>query len=120
MRPFATGDVMIDTMDLDNNGTEESLQIVTALTGQVVIAGQFGDVSDATNSSGQQGQIETIRFADTTFSSTSALRSLGTASTAAPSGKQARLAEVAEGLAKEARDLIKKVDPLGLSQVRSK
>jgi hypothetical protein len=114
MRPFALGDVVIDPIDLDDDGPEESLQIVTSLFGQVVIPGQFGEFSNYESMFNHHGQIETIRFADTTFSSTSALQSMTVASTAARSGKQARLAEAAEGLAKEARALVDTNDPLGL------
>ena len=111
MRPFAIEDVAITAIDLDNNATNESLQIVTSATSQVVVYGQFGDIFDQEAKSNLHGQIETIRFADTTFSTESALRNLAVASTEASAGNQARLAEAAEGLAKDARA---RIDPSGL------
>jgi hypothetical protein len=117
LRPYSTGDVFVTAIDLDGmHNSAETLQIVTGLTGQIIIIGQFGDVSNITTDLNYHGHIETIRFANTTFSTTSALQSMTGASTAAPSGKQARLAEAAEGLAKEARVLIDLKDPLRLLQ----
>jgi hypothetical protein len=92
------------------------LQIVTGLTGQIIIFGQFGEFGELTAGRNFHGHIETIRFANKTFSTTSATQSLGTASTEATSAKQARLAAVAEGLAKEARALVDQHDPLGLDR----
>jgi hypothetical protein len=119
LRPFATTDVFataIDLVDVESSTPFESLQIVTGLTGQIIIVGQFGDVPN-TAVNNYHGHIETIRFADKTFSTTSALQSMTVASTAARSGKQARLAEAAEGLAEEARALVATNDPLGLLRV---
>jgi hypothetical protein len=41
LRPYATGDVFATAIDFDHdaNGTMESLQIVTGLTGQIIILG---------------------------------------------------------------------------------
>jgi hypothetical protein len=115
LRPYATGDVFVTAIDLDGmHNTAETLQIVTGLTGQIVIVGQFGDVSNITTDFNYHGHIETIRFANKTFSTSSALRSATVASTEALSRKQARLAEAAEGLADEARALVDTNDPLGL------
>jgi Ca2+-binding RTX toxin-like protein len=119
LRPYSSGDVFATAINLDSSPTTlESLQIVTGLTGQIIILGQFGDVDEVTDLVNLHGHIETIIFANKTFSTTSATQSLGTASTDATSGKQARLAEVAEGLAKEARGLVDTNDPLGLAGAR--
>jgi hypothetical protein len=102
MRPFSTDDVYISREDFDSSGTEESLQIVTGLTSQVIIAGHFGEYHQYTSQTGQQGRIEKLIFADATFTSTNGLA--GTAPLAkATSGKQATLAEAADRLAEEAR-----------------
>jgi hypothetical protein len=115
LRPFATTDVFATSINLDDTSiTPESLQIVTGFTGQIIIFGQFADVTN-TAELNYHGHIETIRFADKTFSTASALQSAAVTSTAAPSGKQARLAAAAEGRAKEARALIDRPDPLGLN-----
>jgi hypothetical protein len=107
LRPYSTGDVFVTAIDFDGMlSSTESLQIVTGLTGQIIIVGQFGDVSNITTDFNYHGHIETIRFADKTFSSASALQSITVASTEALSSKQARLGEAAEGLAKEARALL--------------
>jgi hypothetical protein len=120
LRPYATGDVFVTAIDLDGmHNSAETLQIVTGLTGQIIIVGQFGDVSNITTDFNYHGHIETIRFANKTFSTSSALRSATVASTEALSGKQVRLVEAAEGLAEEARVLIDLKDPLRLLRVSS-
>jgi hypothetical protein len=115
LRPFSTGDVFATAIDFDHDadGTLESLQIVTGLTGQIIIFGQFGDVAD-TAVHNAHCHIETIRFANKTFSTADAARSMATASTESTSGKQARLAAAAAGLAEEARGLIDPNDLLGV------
>ena len=119
LRPFSIKDVVLKAVDLDGTPqSEESLQILTGPTGQIIIPGQFGDVRGATDTLNYHGHIETIKFADKTFSTTSALQSLAAASTETLSPKQARLAEIAEGLAEEARALVDPDDPLGLSRGR--
>jgi hypothetical protein len=60
------------------------------------------------------GHIETIRFANKTFSTADASRSMATASTESTSGKQARLAAAAAGLAEQARAKINANDPLAV------
>jgi hypothetical protein len=115
LRPFATTDVFATAIDLDQNpDTIESLQIVTGLTGHIIIFGQFGDIDEVTALNNYHGHIETIIFANKTFSTTSGLHSMTVASTETLAGKQARLAEAAEGLAKKARALLDQDDPLGL------
>jgi hypothetical protein len=104
MRPFSIEDVYVDAIDFDGSGTEESLQIVTSLTTQVVVVGQFGDNNDLQAITNFHGRIETIIFADETITDTSGSQVLAAASEAG-SGKQARLAAAAEGLADEARKL---------------
>ena len=69
LRPFAVGDVYVDAVNLDSgdNTTEESLQIVTGDSTQVLVRGHFSSfVPYAPNN--QKGQIEKIIFADGTFS----------------------------------------------------
>jgi hypothetical protein len=115
MRPLSIKDVFVTHIDFDSTpATEETLQIVTSLTSQVIVIGQFGDFLDQQAQTNLHGSIETIRFADATFSTASALQSTSVASTEALTSKQARLAEAAEGLAKEARALLDTNDPLGL------
>jgi len=103
MRPFSTDDVYISRRDLDNNGTEESLQIVTGPTSQVIVGGHFGPYSTSTSALGQHGHIEKLIFADATFTSANGLAAATATSATATSGKQAALAEVADRLAEEAR-----------------
>jgi hypothetical protein len=102
LRPFSTKDVYISRRDFDNNGTEETLQIVTGPTAQVILAGHYGALSGTTET-GQQGRIEKLIFADATFTSTNGLAAATTLSAAATSGKQATLAEAADRLAEKAR-----------------
>jgi hypothetical protein len=103
MRPFSTDDVYISRRDLDSNGTEESLQIVTGPTSQVIVGGHFGPYSTYASALGQQGRIEKLIFADATFNSTNGLAAATATSATATSGKQATLAEAADRLAEEAR-----------------
>jgi hypothetical protein len=103
MRPFSTVDVYLSRRDLDSSGTEESLQIVTGPTAQVILGGHFGPYSTYTSALGQQGRIEKLIFADATFTSTNGLATATTLSAAATSGKQATLAEAADRLAEKAR-----------------
>jgi hypothetical protein len=115
LRPLSTEDIYLSRInaDSDTNGTEESLQIVTGASAQLVLAGHYGPYLDSTSSFGQQGQIETLIFADATFTSASGLSAATAAPTEARSGKQAKLAEAADGLAEEARKLLAKAPEPG-------
>jgi len=103
MRPFSTNDVYISRRDFDSNGTEESLQIVTGPTSQVIVVGHFGEFLQHTSKLGQQGRIEKLIFADATFTSANGLVAATVSSARATSGKQATLVEAADQLAEEAR-----------------
>jgi hypothetical protein len=113
LRPLSTEDVYLSRRDFDSNGTEESLQIVTGSTAQVVLAGHYGPYLNYTSDYGQQGQIETLIFADATFDSASGLSAATAVSIEATSGKQAKLAEAADRLAAEARRLLAKAPEPG-------
>ena len=102
MRPLSTDDVYLSRRDLDASGTEESLQIVTGPTAQVILGGHFGPYSTYTSALGQQGSIEKLIFADVTFTSADGLAAATASSAQATSGKQAALAEAADRLAEEA------------------
>ena len=102
LRPFSTKDVYISRRDFDNNGTEETLQIVTGPTAQVILAGHYGALSGTTET-GQQGRIEKLIFADATVTSANGLAAATALSAKTTSGKQATLAEAADRLAEEAR-----------------
>ena len=106
MRPFSTDDVYFSRRDFDANGTEESLQVVTGPTAQVILGGHFGPLSTYTSAFGQQGRIEKLIFADATFTNSAGLSSVMAASVEATSGKQAELADAANRLAEEARKLL--------------
>jgi Ca2+-binding RTX toxin-like protein len=111
LRPLETADVYLSRRDFDSNGTdgtEESLQIVTSPTTQVIVYGHFGPTGDSSK------RIETIIFADQTITESSAAQALATASAEPTSAKQRRLAAAAEGLANKARALFDTNDPLGL------
>ena len=103
LRPFSTDDVYIGRSDADANGTEESLQIVTGPTSQVIVGGHFGEYRQHTSRFNMQGRIEKLIFADATFTSTNGLAAATVSSAAATSGKQAALADAADRLAEEAR-----------------
>ena len=117
LRPFSTEDVYIAAFSADgDDDTEESLQIVTSDTTQVVLVGHFGPYAYLTSDFGQQGRIETLIFADATLSGPSAAQALGAAAAEASSvegGKQARLAEAAERLADQARRELKRAPEPG-------
>jgi hypothetical protein len=104
LRPFSTEDVYITRFDADSNGTQESLQIITSPTTQVVLIGHFGPYSTYTSDYGQNGRIEKLIFADVTFTTANGLANA--ASAEATSGKQADLADAAPELTEEARALL--------------
>ena len=106
LRPLSTEDVYLSRLDFDGNGTEESLQIVTGPTAQVILGGHFGPYSTYTSAFGQQGRIEKLIFADATFTNSAGLSSVMAASVEATSGKPAELADAADRLAEEARKLL--------------
>ncbi len=98
LRPLASGDVYLAAVDLDVNGTKESLQIVTGPNTQVVVVGHFSEWSGYTAIYGQHGQVETVLFADGPVNAGAAA-----ASAQELSPKQRKLAKAAPGLAEEAR-----------------
>ncbi len=68
LRPFASSEVYVTAVDVDGDGDQESLQIVTGASAQVIVRGHFGEYSDFTSCCGQQGRIESLVFSDGTFS----------------------------------------------------
>src|SRR5215213_8379969 len=72
MRPFSTADVFMTSIDLDGQGKEESLQIVTSPTTQIIVLGQLGAYGTLTSDAGYHGRIETVIFADRTITDTTA------------------------------------------------
>jgi hypothetical protein len=102
MRPFSTADVYLSRRDFDARGSEESLQIVTGPTSQVILIGHFSEFLDYTSRFNMQGRIEKLIFADTTITSAKGLAAAPAASAKTTSGKQATLAEAADRLAEEA------------------
>ena len=105
MRPFALDDVYIAPVDFGTAGSLESLQIVTGPSSQVVVLGHFAPFQ----SGQQQGSMERIIFADQTITD---LASVSSVSVASLSPKQARLAQAAPRLAREAQVLIERFDPI--------
>jgi hypothetical protein len=110
MRPFSSSEVYVDALDLDSNGTKESLQIVyrnsTGATVQVLVVGHFGAYSYFTSDSGQQGRIEQLVFSDGTFSGESEVGS-GTASASAASSEEASANDTVEGLISASKERAK-------------
>ena len=113
MRPFSTDDVYISRRDFARNGTEESLQIVTGPTSQVIIIGHYSEYLEYTSRFNMQGRIEKLIFADATFTSANGLAAATAFSAGATSGKQATLAEAADRLAEEARTQLAKMPEPG-------
>jgi hypothetical protein len=113
LRPLSTEDTYLSRVDLDGNPAEESLQIVTGPSAQVLLLGHYSEYSTYTTVSGQQGRIETLIFADATVDTASEVSSAILASARARSGKQAELAKVADRLAQEARRLLAKAPKPG-------
>jgi hypothetical protein len=113
MRPFSTADVYISRRDFDSSGTEESLQIVTGPTSQVILIGHFSEYGQYTSRFNMQGRIEKLIFADATFTSAKGLAAATASSAKATSGKQATLAEAADRLAEEARAQLAKMPQPG-------
>lgn len=83
---FYSYEVYIDAVDLNGNGTEESLLILTGENTGVVIEGYFRN-----RYAGQEGEIEEIIFADGTISDEAEAQALAEAS--AQDGERAAAAE---------------------------
>ena len=77
-RPLERNDVTLTAVDLDNNGTAESLRAATGETTAVYVVGHFGPYRDL----GPHGRVERLVFADRTIT---APKSLGDAATGASS-----------------------------------
>ncbi|MBA3471615.1 MAG: M10 family metallopeptidase C-terminal domain-containing protein [Rubrobacter sp.] len=63
LKEYESSEVYVDTIDLNNSGTEESLQLTMPNDTEVIVVGYFINYY-----SGQEGKIEEIRFADDTIS----------------------------------------------------
>jgi Ca2+-binding RTX toxin-like protein len=63
LKEYESSEVYVDTIDLNNNGTEESLQLTMPNDTKVIVVGYFINYY-----TGQEGKIEEIRFADDTIS----------------------------------------------------
>jgi hypothetical protein len=79
LRPFASSEVYVTAIDFDGDGDQESLQIVTGASAQVIVVGHFGEYRDFTSCCGQQGLIEQLVFSDGTFSGQGTVGSSGIA-----------------------------------------
>lgn len=80
LRPLQLGQVFMRQIDCDGDPAGECLQILTGVgAGEVLVIGQFGEYSSYTASTGQQGQIEALLFADktVTYGTTRATRAAG-------------------------------------------
>lgn len=62
LKEYESSEVYVDALDLNNNGTEESLELTMPNGTEVVVVGYF-----TTYYTGQEGKIEEIRFADDTI-----------------------------------------------------
>lgn len=101
LRPLDSGEIYLTPVDADLNRTLESLQVVISETSQVLVLGHFGPYLDNTQTSEQQGQIETLLFADEKQSGVSAA-AVPTAEERL-SRRQQRLAKAAPRLLAEAQ-----------------
>lgn len=63
LRNYESYEVYVDAIDLNNNGTEESLELTMPNDTKVVVVGYFINYY-----TGQEGKIEQIRFSDDTIS----------------------------------------------------
>jgi hypothetical protein len=64
LRPLRLDEAYLAAIDCDIDRELECLQVVTGPASQIVVRGQFGPYLDFTARSGQQGQVETLLFAD--------------------------------------------------------
>ena len=87
LRPFASSEVYVTAVDYDGDGDQESLQIVTSASAQVIVRGHFGEFSNNTSAYGQQGRMESLVFSDGTFSGQGTVESSST-STASATGEE--------------------------------
>ena len=71
LKPYESTDVYVDAVDLNNNGTDESLSLKyknsAGADAEIIIVGYFLNYY-----TGQEGKIEEIRFADDTISAAQA------------------------------------------------
>jgi hypothetical protein len=119
MRPFSTEDVYLDTVNMGGpDAAEESLQIVTGATSQVLVLGQFSPYWNGQTNGNPQGRIEKLIFADATITDIQTLQTAAAASARAGSGPQGELADVAPRLAEEARKQIDPRDPTGAKVIQ--
>ncbi len=80
LKEYESSEVYVDTADLNNNGTEESLRLTMPDNTEVIVVGYFINYY-----AGQEGKIEEIRFADDTIGE-AAPQDLSTASAREGSG----------------------------------
>ncbi len=92
LKEYESSEVYVDTADLNNNGTEESLLLTMPDNTEVIVVGYFINYY-----TGQEGKIEEIRFADDTISE-AATQDMSAASASEGSGNV-----TAQDLATEAK-----------------
>lgn len=63
LRAYESYEVYVDAIDLNNNGTEESLRLTLPNDSEIIVVGYFTNYY-----TGQEGKIEEIRFSDDTIS----------------------------------------------------
>lgn len=80
LKEYESSEVYVDTVDVDNNGTEESLRLTMPDNTEVIVVGYFTNYY-----TGQEGKIEEIRFSDDTISE-AATTDMSAASTREGSG----------------------------------
>ncbi len=75
LKPYDSSEVYIDAVDLNGNGTDESLLLLTGDNIGVVIEGYFRNLY-----AGQEGKVEEIVFADSTLTDEAEVQAMADAS----------------------------------------
>ena len=97
LRSFDSSEVYFDAVDLNGNGTNESLLLLTGDNSGVIVVGHFIDYY-----AGQEGHVEQIMFADGTFS-TDEVQAQAKASSSAAADRNDKRAEAAKKLVSKAK-----------------
>ena len=97
LKSFDSSEVYFDSIDINDNGTEESLLLLTDDNSGVIVVGHFIDYY-----TGQEGRVEQVAFADGTVSTDEAQAAQAETFSTARAGDDRR-AEAAKKLASEAK-----------------
>lgn len=97
LKSFDSSEVYFDSIDINGNGTNESLLLLTGDNSGIIVVGHFIDYY-----AGQEGRVEQIAFADETVSTDEAQAAQAETFSTARAGDDRR-AEAAKKLASEAQ-----------------